>query len=522
MGNLKVMIVDDETIVIDDLTSLIDWERHGYAVVACANDGESALETFERVLPDIVFVDIRLPRLDGLEFSRRALALKGDAKIVILSAYKSFEYAQQAIDIGAFCYIVKHTLNKESLLSILGKAREAIRQAMLRTVSVKRQVLLNSLGITRIERGSPLFGVESLPDESKEGYFLAILAHDRPYAVDSRSGILPNEIERIDSAIHAMTLPSGIALVDVVRLDDDALLIVLCPGANLAPAYYGASISAFLRAVLGSGRERRCATYSAAFSERPISVRVMKDRFEALKELMQLSIFSGRECLLCLEKNAARDRGGSDFEDSMHRLTQGALELSPENFLEDTSSLFDRAITMRDRIAFDALYRHSIELLLHSFEEKVRRSREECLAAWRLEWESVSDAQTVKAWILGKFRILMTQENEVDKKYSVLIRRTIDYVHENYARPIGLPDVAERFGLNCTYLGQKFKRETGISFQDCLTQYRIRIAKTYLRDGTMKVFEIAEKVGYKNSQYFCKVFKDATSVTPHEYMESSQ
>lgn len=97
---IKEMIVDDEILAIEDLEQLIPWRQHGFEIVATATSSRKALELFEKYRPQIIFADIRMPVMDGLEFSRRVLAYRYPVGIVLLTAYKDFEYAQQAVAIG--------------------------------------------------------------------------------------------------------------------------------------------------------------------------------------------------------------------------------------------------------------------------------------------------------------------------------------------------------------------------------------------------------------------------------------
>ena len=126
MENLKVMIVDDDKIVTDDLLHMIDWNRFGFDIVAVANNGKVGLIKYEQTKPHIIFTDIKMPFMDGLEMIKHIRQVDDDVSFVILSAYGEFEYAQQAITLGAHAYILKATLNEKNLLDELLPIREMI------------------------------------------------------------------------------------------------------------------------------------------------------------------------------------------------------------------------------------------------------------------------------------------------------------------------------------------------------------------------------------------------------------
>ncbi|MHB8061094.1 MAG: helix-turn-helix transcriptional regulator, partial [Ruminiclostridium sp.] len=119
-------------------------------------------------------------------------------------------------------------------------------------------------------------------------------------------------------------------------------------------------------------------------------------------------------------------------------------------------------------------------------------------------------------WYIKEFNKLLSIPIEL-KKQSPLIQNVLKYIHENYMYSINPNCVALTFGMNGTYLGQKFKKETGLTFLEYLTNYRVEVAKILLKSGKYKVYEVSDKVGYKTSQYFSSIFKDVTGVTPLDF-----
>jgi len=114
----KVLIIDDEEIIREGLKTVIDWETLGCSVIGEASDGDEGLEMLLSKEPDIVFTDIRMPGLNGLEMISKLKKPKHECKIIILSGFRDFEYAQQAIKLGAFRFLLKPTNTKEIILSI--------------------------------------------------------------------------------------------------------------------------------------------------------------------------------------------------------------------------------------------------------------------------------------------------------------------------------------------------------------------------------------------------------------------
>lgn len=114
----KVLIIDDEEIIREGLKTVIDWDSLGCKVIGEASDGDEGLEMLSSMQPDIVITDIRMPGLNGLEMISKLKKHKHECKIIILSGFRDFEYAQQAVKLGAFRFLLKPTNTKEIIQSI--------------------------------------------------------------------------------------------------------------------------------------------------------------------------------------------------------------------------------------------------------------------------------------------------------------------------------------------------------------------------------------------------------------------
>ena len=107
MELLKLVIVDDEPILLQGLLKTYDWEDMGFKVVGSAISGENALEVIRSTKPHVVLTDIRMKQMTGLMVMDQIQKGGMDCLFIVLSAYRDFEYAQQACDLGAFAYLLK-------------------------------------------------------------------------------------------------------------------------------------------------------------------------------------------------------------------------------------------------------------------------------------------------------------------------------------------------------------------------------------------------------------------------------
>ena len=126
MDLIKVMIVDDENLAVEDLTDLLDWNALGFSIVATATNGKRALAKYKQHLPQLVITDIKMPVMDGIELIREIQNLDKSVKFLLLSAYSEFGYAKEALRLGVKEYIIKNEINQSSFSEKLIHIRKEI------------------------------------------------------------------------------------------------------------------------------------------------------------------------------------------------------------------------------------------------------------------------------------------------------------------------------------------------------------------------------------------------------------
>lgn len=131
---VKVVIVDDEKMIREGLTRTIPWNDMGVEVVGTAGNGQMALEIIREKKPHIVLTDIRMPKMDGLQLLQRVREENSKIKVVMLSGYDDFSYAQQAIKYGASDYLLK-PINAEDLQKLIKKLVKTFEEEIFEDLS---------------------------------------------------------------------------------------------------------------------------------------------------------------------------------------------------------------------------------------------------------------------------------------------------------------------------------------------------------------------------------------------------
>ena len=136
---LKIVIVDDEQIVLDGMKTVLESAGKDWSVVGTAINGVQGLMEIRRTKPDVIITDIKMPDMDGLEMSRILKEELPDLVVFIFSGYAEFNFAQEAIDLGVYNYLLK-PVNYKKIYSVLEKAQEEIEEKRRRRLEQEEQI----------------------------------------------------------------------------------------------------------------------------------------------------------------------------------------------------------------------------------------------------------------------------------------------------------------------------------------------------------------------------------------------
>lgn len=171
------MIIDDEEIIREGLKATVDWESLGCVIAGEAEDGVSGLKAAMSIKPDLIFTDIRMPGMEGLQMIARLREMKFSGKVIILTGFRDFEYAQEAVKQGAFRFLLKPVKSEDLKIAI----KEAVKE--IKQARARRQILQNLK-----KRVKEYYGLEhSEPEEARHESGAAGDAPDSPKYLVSKA-----------------------------------------------------------------------------------------------------------------------------------------------------------------------------------------------------------------------------------------------------------------------------------------------------------------------------------------------
>ncbi len=531
----NVIIADDEMKVCQLIVKLADWESLGLYVAGIANDGLTALELIEKHQPDMLITDIRMPGVDGIELIRRAKQIRPSLQCIIISGYRHFDYAHNAIRYGVEDYLLKPVNQQEfiSTLEKLVKRQVLAAQEQQETAALKQQAIdftqrMQEDFLRRLLSGGPMdekalaFIAKALPPPlvgPREGYSCAIVKPDL-------TGVPPGD--RLHSLVTEKTLalarqhlqPAFPAL-----LVSDAPEGVLCafhPGAKdtkeVQEAFKGLMEDVLLLRALFPSLE---VTVGMSRANHPLSdiPAAMKQAYQALCGRLllgtgQLLAYTPQTPGIETREALVDGETRKQLLAALEILDEGGYRAQLEKAFLSFRTTSRAILSIRDAMK-ELIYLHFLGLQSHVRAEDML---EKFLADFQGIWNaSTSLAQVEQAFTMLLCGHLAGINRERDEMEMRPIRLAKKYMQENYRKNITLEDVAAVAGFHPAYFSTVFKKVTGENFLEYLSALRMKEARELLSDAGLRISDVAEQVGYQDSKYFVKLFKKATGLTPQEY-----
>lgn len=483
----RVMIVDDERLIREGLRGLIDWPSHGFEVVAVAADGVEALELLGQTPVDLVVADIRMPRMDGLEFLETLRSQGEGVRFLVLSGFAEFEYAQRASALRIDGYLLK-PVDEGELAKRLAEVRRQLDAAQFSALTLVR-------------------GADRVPEAYAWGKWQVVLL--APLSASGQTLVLDPETDR---RLRQTCRDKGWGEVFVQPPLVGLLLKQVYPGgrnldrlARDFAAVFGADVPLFAAAAGDVVTEpaavvasHRCAfdLLQKRFFSRPCSIAWPNESTSLRPDAAPTPDLDGLSERLALALEAGHPAVRNVLVAAGHALAAAGVE---EAVKEGYSRIISGAVE---------------RYLGHEARSSTLRAR---TTAWIADLWRQPFLATLIDFLVGHLESLMAKERGPDT--AGLAQKMIDLIEARYAENLKLEALAEVFHYNSAYLGKLFRSKTGEYFNTYLDQVRVRHAQDLLKEG-LKVYQVAELVGYKYVDYFHAKFKKYTGVSPSQYKDS--
>lgn len=473
----KVFLVDDEEWIVENLKISVDWGKYGFEIAGSADNGLDAYRKIMEIKPQLVFTDIRMAGMNGLELIKRVSEHLGHVTFIVISGFAEFAYAQKALNNGAFSYLLK-PIDENEIIQLLVKLNGKKKEHETEDNFYETLLLSGENSSTRKSLVNNRFmaagldldrGIWVIVSAGRERLSLPGVSHkivfqtgvDRTaYFIQETSGILSSQIlpEPLPDWVWGIGISNVFSRGDLIldRIDEAAIAAFHYFIDPLSKVNYYSNISG--------------------------SSMAAEEFFMAVQKQLKDGNLSELEAILG-KAPAHFEKGGMNVLHAFHLYNllyfylQGKMEYSPLSHITG----FERLV----------LRYGDVKRLLEGLKEAMQKAK-------------IHGAGGIHTYNL---------KNET-------AGAIIKYLNSNFANDISLTEVSDKLNINPGYASQLLKKEIGKNYLEYLTTLRIENACKLLKTTDLNVNQIAEKSGYDDFLYFRKIFKKSTGHTPSEYREA--
>ena len=456
----SVVVIDDEKWVLEGFRNSIKWEDEGFSITDIGFNGQMALDIIEGNVPDVLITDVRMPGIDGISLLKRVKSSYPSVEVLMISGYRDFSYAQEALVNGAVGFIVK-PFNPEEIKKQL---RQVKANLLERDRSVFRQYMHDGSGNIDV-----LFRKFNIEAGGNRTYSIITFLYPRKKDQKSADFFFPLGGNRYVAIVPEEEEERAIK-------SDDTFL---CAG-----VYHGLQGRKECRWEI----ERSIALSFGSFIDSSFKINVRDESRKAnanktCKSLFQSIDKQDREGVERWFVELKEDflKGEYHVEDTLAFYNQlaGFINIRKENLLPAYFSLFE----LTDNYS-------SFDSLLEQMRDNIRA--------------------------LLKMPSMISNTGQ----HNPIVSRTLEYVNSHFTGNISVQNISEEFGVSASYLSQIFKKDTGNTLVRYIAMLRIDRAKQLLAETGFHIGEVSEQVGYTDYFYFTKIFKKYCGITPTEYKKN--
>jgi len=531
--DITLVIVDDEQYVIDSLTRHIDWDSLGVRITGSATDGMEGLELARKLHPNLIITDVCMPEMDGITMIEHLYQEGLHPYVLIFSAYDDFEYAQRAMRFGVSDYLVKPSLPEEissALQKMIGRCREEKKR-------LGEQEHLKQQFVQHLERFQEAFctallsgGITTYGEFARQDSYLGM------HLLGKKFMVLDIHISPIVPDNEELTVEEQMfKLFQISKYAESLFLVAPRTGKGL-----GFINNTELMVVAGREVDMEeetlihYATRLLDFCTNTQNIPVTIALSDIVSEYDQIAGC----CKQVKEEIRRSDLINVVVYPRMNRKAEDhELFFSPPmTKLQESEEIIDAVKAGNSQIVAILIHRLFTEMrhfpnpqdlyiypVLYSL---VGQTLSELLSLGidydfddfrKLTENNRTIMEFEQKTLLFFSKLITLVRNTSFTENRQIIQRMMSLVKKRYQEGITLSEIADAMHFSPNYLSTLFAKSTGESFSTFIMKYRIGKAKELLECGQYKIYEIGDMVGYKNPEYFTKVFKEIVGVTPSSY-----
>jgi two-component system, response regulator YesN len=524
----KIIIVDDERATRQKLVENIEWDKLNIQVAGEAKDGVEGLELVKSIQPDIVLLDVRMPKMNGIECASRIKEANYECKIIFLSGFTDKEYLKSAIQLKAVDYIEK-PINLDELFTVLKKTtlqcikENEIYNIIGESVLLKRQELALDM-ICKIDDLNTLkkrFKDAQMDISFNDNYISILLRLNMHLVPGIDSSIIVHKVKTLDIIYKTFEERTESCIVGVI---DSTHIVIHVFGKTAENISIIKEVIKKIQNCI-SGTYHSDGIVSVGVGNMVRGIEYVYKSYQLARKALEKSFLEGYDCIVFYDEKTQLN-GNISADIINHKLREYLMDGNltealclVENLVKDIKAQSENIRILLVKEVF-----LSLMTTIYALAKENGLYLANDWSNQQLQWTEILNTHVITEvadFIIDKLVALFNLVDELRGK-SKKIRMAMEFVKKHYMEDISVVTIAEKIELRSTYLSTLFKKETGITLGEYIEFVRIEKAKELLKNQYLKLTEISSAVGYNNANYFSTVFKKVTGIFPSDYRRKSE
>lgn len=500
---LKLIIADDERIIRESISTLIDWESLGIELIGLCSDGIEAYNMILDECPDIVLTDIRMPGLSGLELIERISQTDLNIQFVLLSGFGEFEYAKQAMKYKVHHYLLKPCNEEQIIESMQDVIKEHYHQKAFQDLQNKQKMMTANLHYS----------------------LLSNILRERTYSPG------PSSFSWDDYAGFMDFYNTSYELCFLYFLEEASLTATLAeiysymkkhaPGISVYSLYVKNTLILFFESYQISYDQMDTFFRSLSPVEQETDLEYRRMSFASLASLLEMVISKVRRYGVIYFMNGLKPVPICNYNSLIAKLEELTTQLLQPSGAAGRERSLEELRGILEGIGDPEFLKQAGSRVILRLTAESRFQSPLDSTEFLMSLNQKNDVESLRTAFFDKISQMVMEPADTGKNYSPFIEDVMKYVDENISNPnLTLKWIAETYlFMNVDYVSKRFIKETGQKFSNYLTSLRIQKARQLLAEGHSEQIQwVAQQVGCGNNpQYFSQIFKKSTGLTPSAY-----
>lgn len=534
----KLFIVDDEILVKTQLKMMIPWENMHLSLSGEAANGREAYERISSCIPDIVICDIQMPVMDGLQLCELLRKEYPQIQFIALSNYEDYLYVRGVLSLGGVDYLLKQELSTSYLSDALVKAIERIRKDSDNSITeitgtpgymemVKKEFLsglVNGLytNSDKIKHqfkvlGLPISFYNLLPIVMKVSGYGKLAAEQKWGEINTQEFAILNICnETLTESYAGITfLASPNIYVTLLSLDSFRSEQKRMEHVQTVVAHIKRNLNKFLNLTVRFSAGTMCATAAE-----------LKNSFGYARTNIEQAFYAEQGSLIMQTFSATHNEMILGLEPVYEKKLWKSLTLGESRLMMSVlSEIFDEINEKKLRRENVQMIQNDLLSIISRYGKSEGLDFEDIYYKGVSPYDMLREFETfseIREWFYNTFQNLLEQANiQKESTNSPHIRQALQIIKKRYREDISQQSVAAEIGISNSYLSSLFNQEIKKGFNEYLSEIRVEKAKQLIRGGNDNFQEVVVSCGFYSYNYFFKVFKKKTGMTPKEYAQKS-